>query len=102
MRESTDRIESALHGEDAKEHLVAHRIFESTGNFRSWELEHSGLMRVIADSGRFPAQAATLRQTALRLIHGKALFEFLKRREVRGDVRVRVLGHFHPTKLFNY
>ncbi|HEY2682876.1 MAG TPA: hypothetical protein VGI93_05150 [Steroidobacteraceae bacterium] len=102
MRESTDRIESALHGEDVKEHLVAHRIFESTGNFRSWELEHSGLMRVIADSGRFTAQAATLRQTALRLIHGKALFEFLKRREVRGSVRARVLGHFHPTKLFNY
>ena len=102
MRESTDRIESALHGEDDKEHMVAHRIFETTGNFHSWELEHSALMRVIADAGRFPTQVATLRQTALRLIHGKALFEYLKRREVRGVLRARVLAHFHPTKLFNY
>jgi hypothetical protein len=102
MRESTDRIESALHDEDSREHLVAHRIMESAGNFRSWELEHSGLMRVVADSGRFPSQAAMLRQTSLRLIHGKALFEFLRRHEVRGEQRKRVMAHFHPTKLFNY
>jgi hypothetical protein len=102
MRESTDRIESALHGEDAKEHLVAHRILENTRNFYSWELEHSGLMRQVADSGSIRTQAVTLRQTALRLVHGKALFEFLKRPEVRGEMRSKVMAHFHPNKLFNY
>jgi hypothetical protein len=102
MRESTDRIEVALHGEDAKEHLVAHRILESTRNFHSWELEHSGLMRQVADAGALKSQAVTLRQTALRLIHGKSLFEFLKRRDVSAQFRAKVLAHFHPTKLLSY
>lgn len=102
MRESTDRIEVALRADDAKEHLVARRILESTRNFHSWELEHSGLMRQVADAGAIKSQAVTLRQTALRLIHGKALFEFLKRRDVSAELRAKVLAHFHPTKLFSY
>jgi hypothetical protein len=59
-------------------------------------------MRQVADSGSIRTQAVTLRQTALRLVHGKALFEYLKRPEVRGVMRAMVMAHFHPTKLFNY
>jgi len=102
MRESTDRIEVALHADDVKEHLLARRILETTRNFHSWELEHSGLMRQVADAGAVKSQAVILRQTALRLIHGKSLFEFLKRRDVTADLRAKVLAHFHPTKLFSY
>src|SRR5215475_3110733 len=102
MRESTDRIESALRSADSKEHLVAHRIFESPAMFHSWELEHSGLMRTVADSGVFRRQTGMLRQTALRLIHAKALFEYLRRRAVRGSQRVQILEHFYPTKRFHY
>ena len=102
MRESTDRIEVALHADDVKEHLLARRILETTRNFHSWELEHSGLMRQVAEAGAVKSQAVTLRQTALRLIHGKSLFEFLKRRDVSSELRAKVLAHFHPTKLFSY
>ena len=35
MRESTDRVESALHSDDDKEHLVAQRLSE---NPKTWEL----------------------------------------------------------------
>ena len=51
MRESTDRIESALRSDDAKEHLVAQRISENPRSWELWELEHSGLMRQVADFG---------------------------------------------------
>jgi hypothetical protein len=77
MRESTDRIESALRSDDEKENIVAHRILESPRTWQLWESEHSGLMRQIADYGVLRTQAAALRQTSLRLIHGKALFEHL-------------------------
>ncbi len=102
MRESTDRIEIALRSDDDKERLVAHRLSESAKTWQLWEDEHSGLMRQVADNGALPTQAAALRQTALRLIHGKALFEYLRRKEVRGTERTRMLGHFYPTRGYQY
>jgi hypothetical protein len=102
MRESTDRIESALRSEDEKEHRVAHRLFESTKTWELWENEHSGLMRHVADYGVLRTQAAALRQTALRLIHGKALFEYLRRNEVRGAARTQMLTHFYPTRGYRF
>src|SRR5271156_3118429 len=102
MRESTDRIERALHSEDVKEHLVARRISENATSWELWENEHSGLMRQVADYGILRTQAAALRQTALRLIHGKALFEYLRRNEVRGTERTRILNYFYPTRGYQY
>jgi hypothetical protein len=102
MRVSTDRIQTALRSDNAKEHLVAQRILATPGSWHSWELEHSGLMRHVADYSALRHQAAALRRTTLRLIHGKALFEFLKSHNVRGKPRARVLAHFHPTHLYEY
>lgn len=102
MRESTDRVEHALRGDDAKEHLVARRILASPRSWHSWELEHSALMRHVADLTAFRQQAVALRHTALRLIHGKALFEHLKQHNVRGEERARVLAHFHPTQAYEH
>jgi len=102
MRESTDRIESALRSDDEKEHRVAHRLFETTKTWELWENEHSGLMRHVAEYGVLRTQAAALRQTALRLIHGKALFEYLRRNEVRGAERTRILNYFYPTRGYQY
>jgi hypothetical protein len=102
MRESTDRVESALHGDDVKEHLVAHRILESTKSWQLWENEHSSLMRQVADYSVLRTQAAALRHTALRLIHGKALFEYLKKSEVRGEERCQILHYFYPTRGYQY
>jgi hypothetical protein len=102
MRESTDRIERALHSEDVKEHLVARRISENATTWELWENEHSGLMRQVADYGVLRTQAAALRQTTLRLIHGKALFEYLRRNQVRGAERARILNYFYPTRGFQY
>jgi len=102
MRESTDRIETALNSEDDKEHLVAHRILENPKTWQLWENEHSGLMRQVADYGVLRTQAAALRQTSLRLIHGKSLFEYLRRSEVRGPDRARMLKHFYPTRGYQY
>lgn len=102
MRESTDRVESALRSDDDKEHLVAHRILESPRTWQLWECEHSSLMRQVADYSVLRTQAAALRHTALRLIHGKALFEYLRRHSVRGTERARTLQHFYPTRGVHY
>jgi hypothetical protein len=97
MRESTDRVARALRSRDAKEHVVAQRVLATPGSWNAWELEHSGLMRQVADFVVLRNQAVALRHASLRLIHGKALFEYLKKHSVRGDARAKILAHFHRT-----
>jgi hypothetical protein len=100
MRESSHRIESALRSDDVKEHLVAQRILATPGSWNAWELEHSGLMRQVADFVVLRNQAVALRHAALRLIHGKALFEYLKKHTIRGKARAQILAHFHRTLVY--
>lgn len=102
MRESTDRMESALHGDDVKEHLIAQRILATPGAWNAWELEHSGLMRQVADFVVLRNQAVALRHAALRLIHGKALFEYLKKHNIRGEARGKLMAHFHRTLVYEH
>jgi hypothetical protein len=98
MRESTDRVQSALYSEDPNEQLVASRLLESPAAFRTWENEHSGLMREIANPGFKRTQAALLKQATFRLIHRKALFEYLRDERVRGSARRRIIISFHQTQ----
>lgn len=97
MQESTDRIEIALHSENSTERLIATRVLENPSTWRQWEDEHSGLMRQVAVNGFWRMQAAILKKASLRLIQRKALFEYLRAREVRGTTRRRIFAYFHPT-----
>jgi hypothetical protein len=96
MRESTDRIEAALVSHDANEQLVARRILENPIAWSHWESEHSLLMRQLANCGVRQAQIATLRHTAFRLLHGKALFHYLRGHTIRGSDRIEIMAHFRP------
>jgi hypothetical protein len=96
MRESTDRVQVALHSTDFHEQLVARRILESPAVWSQWEGEHSALMRQLANCGVRHAQVAALKETTFRLLHGKALFQYLRRSEVRGIDRAQVMAHFRP------
>jgi hypothetical protein len=97
MRESTDRVQKALYSDNPNEQLVASRLLESPAAFRTWESEHSGLMREVATGFR-RTQAALLKKAAFRLIHRKALFEYLRDERVRGSARQRLVLSFHPTQ----
>lgn len=96
MRESTDRIQLALQSADVNEQLIARRILESPAIWSAWESEHSLLMRQLANCGVRQAQVAALKHATFRLLHGKALFQYLRRSEVRGAGRTQVMAHFRP------
>jgi hypothetical protein len=98
MRESTDRVESALRSNNSVEQLIASRLLESPAIFRIWESEHSRLMREVANTGFRRTQAALLKKAAFRLIHRKALFEYLRDQQVRGNARRHIVLTFHPTQ----
>jgi hypothetical protein len=98
MRESTDRVHTALYSDNPNEQLVASRLLESPAAFRTWESEHSGLMREVAYPSFKRTQAALLKQATFRLIHRKALFEYLRDERIRGTARRRIMLAFHPTQ----
>jgi hypothetical protein len=100
MRESTDRVEAALSSGDDGERLIAHRVLESPVMWNQWESEHSGLMRQLANCSVHRTQVAALKETTLRLLHGKALFQYLRQREVRGGERAQVIAHFRPGRSY--
>jgi hypothetical protein len=100
MRESTDRVEAALHSADGNEQLIARRVLEAPGIWQLWEREHSNLMRQLADCSARPVQVEALKQTTFRLLHGKALFQYLRQREVRGTERRRVIAYFRPGRSY--
>jgi hypothetical protein len=96
MRASTDRVQSALTSVDHTEQLIARRIFENPAVWSQWENEHSNLMRQLANCGVRKVQVAALKHANFRLLHGKALFEYLRKSEVRGEDRPQVMAHFRP------
>lgn len=98
MRESSDRVDDALHSDNDVEQMVAARIVESPDGFQRWEYEHSNLMRGVAEYSVLRTQVTVLKQTTLNLIHGKALFEFLRKKEVRGSQRTGLIRHFYPNR----
>jgi hypothetical protein len=98
MRESTDRVHSALYSTDPNEQLVASRLMESPSAFGTWESEHSGLMLEVANPSFRRTQAALLKRATFRLIHRKALFEYLRDEQIRGNVRRRIIVHVHPAQ----
>ncbi len=100
MRESTDRVQSALSSPDNNEQLVARRILENPAIWSQWEYEHSGLMRQLANCGVRRVQIAALKHASFRLLHGKALFQYLRGSEVRGHQRTQVMAHFRPGRRY--
>jgi hypothetical protein len=96
MRESTDRVQTALISPDKNEQLIAHRILENPAVWSQWENEHSNLMRQLANCGVRRVQIAALKHASFRLLHGKALFQYLRSGEVRGRERIEVMAHFRP------
>jgi len=100
MRESTTRVERALHEGDRKEHEIVARLLGDVGAFSEWEREHSSLMRTVAKHADQRAQVVVLKQTAFRLIHGKALFQYLRDGGVRGAARERLIAHFRPARSY--
>jgi hypothetical protein len=98
MRESTDRVHSALYSTNPNEQLIASRLLESPSAFSTWEGEHSGLMREVANPSLRRTQAALLKKATFRLIHRKALFEYLRDERIRGSVRRRIIVSFHPAQ----
>jgi len=55
-------------------------------------------MREVATPSFRRTQAALLKKATFRLLHRKALFEYLRDARIRGSVRRRIIISFHPAQ----
>ncbi|MCC7462434.1 MAG: hypothetical protein IT480_08230 [Gammaproteobacteria bacterium] len=95
MSESEAHLERLARGKQGPNVLVASRILDTPQEFRRWEGGHARLMRGVAGLSRRALQIRSLLSTTLALVHRKALFEYLRDRQVPGSARRRLIGHFY-------
>ncbi len=95
MEESEICVEAATKDGTPDERLVANRVLETANSYHLWEIGHGRLMRTVAEQSRIAEQLTALRSTAFALMHRKALFEYLRERNVTGGKRHKLLAVFY-------
>lgn len=98
MRESEQRVEHAAFSGDAREKLVATRVLGDAVLRRSWTSEHLRILSDVATQRRSANQIAVLKMKSFALVHRKALFEYLRERDIRGEKLRRALALFHSSR----
>lgn len=78
--------------------LVASRLLAYPSVYYRWECEHAQLMRQVSQHTYLHRQAIALRSTALKLLHRKAVFEYLQERQLTREQRQRLIRMFHSFK----
>jgi len=71
------------------------RLMQHPGTYTEWEAGHSRLMRQVCQPARLRAQVVRMRATTLRLIHRRAVFEYLRDRRITGAQRHRYIEFFY-------
>ena len=94
MEESQLRVEMAPFMHTPAD-TAARRILESKDAYRRWEYEHGRLMRSVSKQTDFVGQVSALRNTAFSLVHRRALFQYLRERQLNGRKRRRLLSIFY-------
>jgi len=102
MRESQRRVEQAALSFDAPEHVAAERVLSNVSVQLVWEHEHSRYMHELADQARRRRQVVALRVVALRLIHRRAVFEYLRCSDTSDAQRRRVVALFHGSQSYSH
>jgi hypothetical protein len=94
MEESESRVQMAVYLHTPAD-AAARRMLDSPDIYRRWELEHDRLMRTVSDRARLTQQIAALRTVVFGLVHRRAVFEYLRRSQITGERRCRLLAIFY-------
>jgi hypothetical protein len=94
MQESELRVEMSMHLRTPTD-VVARQVLERPDTYRRWECEHAQMMRSVAEQARLENQVTALRSTAFALVHRRALFEYLRKRQLTGIKRRKAFALFY-------
>jgi hypothetical protein len=94
MEESQLRVEMTPYMQTPAD-TAASRLLESKDAYRRWESEHDRLMRTVSRRLDFGGQITALRHTAFSLVHRRALFQYMRERQLTSAKRRRLLSIFY-------
>jgi hypothetical protein len=94
MAESETRVEMAAFQRTPADAVVRH-ILRRPDIYRRWEAEHDRLLRPVSAQAHLLRQVVALRSAAFALVHRRALFEYLRERELSRSKRRRLLLLFY-------
>jgi hypothetical protein len=97
MDESEWRVEVAA-SSHLPEEILASQVLKTPLTYRRWMAEHNLLLQRVAAQSRVESQVVSLRSTALSLVHRKALFEYLRARDLTGRKRRRLFELFYGNR----
>jgi hypothetical protein len=98
MEESESCLATLARAGPPDDMVLASRIIEHPMSYRTWESEHSRLLRNVSSHSRLAPQMGALRSATFSLIHRKALFEYLREKAVIGAKRRRLFALFYGTR----
>jgi len=94
MEESESRVQMSVYLHTPAD-AVARRMLDCRQTYRRWEAEHDRLMHTVSDRGRLAEQICALRSAVFGLVHRRAVFEYLRKGQVSGPRRRRVMALFY-------
>jgi hypothetical protein len=95
MSASHSHVAATARDDNNAQSIVALRLMQHPGTYSAWEVGHSRLMRQVCQPRRLRAQIVRMRATTLRLIHRRAVFEYLRDRRITGAQRHRYIEFFY-------
>lgn len=95
MDESEQALSDAAEGEHQRDARIATQILTDPRFHRLWESRHADLVMPVAEHGRRDAQIFKLRDIELKLLHRQALIRCLRKHEIYGKSRRKILAVFY-------
>ncbi len=95
MDESEQGLLQASQSTSEQEARISGRILADSNLHRLWESRHAKLLLPVAEHRKTTQQIVSLRMASIRLIHGRALVEYIRDHEIRGEERQRVFAQFY-------
>jgi hypothetical protein len=98
MDESEQALREAAIQSPERESRIAKETLTNPRTFRLWEDTHAELVRPVAEHSRRARQVFELRELDVQLIHKRALIEHIRRQQLIGKDRERMLAAFYGPK----
>jgi hypothetical protein len=92
---SHTHVQATARDNNHAQQIVALRLMQHPNSYSEWEHQHSQLMQQVCRPKQFRAQLVRMRATTLRLIHRRAVFEYLRDRKITGAKRHLYIGMFY-------
>lgn len=95
MRVSHSHVQATARDNSHAQQIVAVRLMQHPDSYSEWEHQHSNLMQQVCRPKHYRAQLVHMRATTLRLIHRRAVFEYLRDRKITGTKRHLYIEMFY-------